>query len=337
MSDFRALNSFIDQVAKAAQPINEGSKDYFFSIIAPQKLAELGRETWLFYKAAEDEIQLNVSQLKDKKEELVKYLDEVKVFMDEPPLFRSMVIEGSEFVNKGLIIPNSHLSTSERALQQINQLVTQAWDLDPDTGVNAGSGQLSFSSKKYIAFLLLYEAGAYECWKRIEATVERHKRLTQPSRSSVSERHKPLDFDLESFLGEVGMKVITFNAIEPILKGIKAIVRNPEGIWEVTKWGATGHPFVAVIRLLILFKKAHETTRGNLQLWVKFFEYYYGIVLDKSRSKLQLESKNKVFQKAVDQANTHIILQIPSLKPGYKRLNDSKQKPRKTQENLEKP
>jgi len=201
MSDFRALSSFIDQVVKAAQPINEGSKDYFFSIIDPQELAELARETWHSYKAAEDEIQLNVSQLKDKKEEIVNYLNEVKAFMDEPPLFRSMVIEGSEFVNKALIIPNSHLSTSERALQQINQLVTQAWDLDPVTGLNAGSGQLSFSSKKYIAFLRLYEAGAYECWKRIEATAERHMRLTQPSRSSEQERHEPLDFDIDEVVG----------------------------------------------------------------------------------------------------------------------------------------
>ena len=71
-----------------------------FTLVVPRPLKgdislpeniELTSNTWI------------TGDYQEKKEELVKYLDEVKVFMDEPPLFRSMVIEGSEFVNKGLI------------------------------------------------------------------------------------------------------------------------------------------------------------------------------------------------------------------------------------------
>lgn len=317
MSDFRALTSFIDQVVKAAQPINEGSKDYFFAIIDPQELDELGRETWHAYKAAEDEIQHNVSQLNGRKEEFISYLNEVKAFMDEPSLFRSMVIEGSEFVAKGLIKPNGNLSTTERAAQQINHLITEAWDLDPITGLNAGSGQLSSSSKKYIAFLRLYEAGAYEGWKRIEATIARHVRNAKALSALDRGRPEPSNFDLESFPNEVGLEV-PIDTVDHVLTVIEAIKRKPGGTWEIKKWAAKGHPFIAVMRLLIYFRKTDDTTHGKLQSWVDFFEHRYGVVISVATSRLQLSKENSVFQVAITKSNTALIHRFPLLKPGYK-------------------
>lgn len=318
MNDFRALSGFIDQVLRAAKPIDEGSRDYFLSIMAPRRFAKLSSKMWHAYKGAENELASNVSLLVDK-QELINYLKEAKAFLNEPPEFKSLVIEGSEFVSKGLIKANSHISTTERALQYMNQLITQAWDIDLKTGQNSGTGELSFASKKYIAFLQLYATGAYECWKRLEEGIERHMRLATPS--SPPKRKKPgtSDFDLTSFPEEVGMKSTMIQTIGSVLESMRAIVKKPKGGWEPTTWGATGHPFIAVMRLLIHYKKAHKITRGQLSLWVDFFMDQYGVDINEGTSKQQINNGNTVFQAAVDKAYKHLARQIPSLKLDYQK------------------
>ena len=264
MSDFRALLHFIDLVTEVAQPLNQCSEEYLSSIINRQLFNELSSEVWRAYRAVEDEIAFSIHSLVDKKEQ-IEYLDMAKAILDETPAFKSMFIEGTEFVSQRLLKLDSQLSTTELALHNMDQFIAVAWDRDLETGENRGTGKLTFGERQFITFLHFYATKAYECWIRIEDAIARFMRLANfpvvNIASPKAKKHNSKRFDLSTFPSRVGMKSTMVETIDYVLEKMEVVVKKSKGVYEPTESGIEGHPYIAVMRLLIHNQKAHKLSR----------------------------------------------------------------------------